>query len=83
MRQKLDFSLLVVTSFIVVLALEPVHQSLNKSAAASEPSSPKPRAADSTDAGNARNSSGNPLLIGSAERILRDLERNKLDFDRA
>lgn len=78
MRQKLDFSLLVLTSCIVVLTLEPAHHSLgDRSAATPEASFPKTsdRIEQVQYSPEIERSPDAQIVAGTEERFLRLLER--------
>jgi hypothetical protein len=77
MRQKLDFSLLVLTSCIVVLTLEPAHHSLsNRSAATPEASFPKTSdRVEQVEHSEIHRSPSAQIVAGTEERFLRLLER--------
>jgi hypothetical protein len=80
MRQKLDFSLLVLTSCIVVLALEPAHHPLGDRAVASELSPQKSLESvqwvNLSEEEEVHRSPNGQIVAGTEERILRLLERN-------
>ncbi|MDY7015019.1 MAG: hypothetical protein SVX43_15775 [Cyanobacteriota bacterium] len=78
MRQKLDFSLLVLTSCILVLTLEPPHPFPSDRGAATpelSPQSGRDRVEQVEDSLAVRPSPGAQIVAGSEERILRLLQQ--------
>ncbi|MDY6784918.1 MAG: hypothetical protein SW833_20655 [Cyanobacteriota bacterium] len=75
MRSQLDFSLLVLTSCIVVLTLDPANHSIaDRAATPSELSSQSDRV-EQVEHSDIRPSPGAPIITGTEERLLRLLQR--------